>query len=182
MTPPAEANATRSRSLILAALFFIVLANGAATQFVAQALDYRPGLGAPLFGQIYPPWAWLVWRAEFERDHPRPFRLASAGILAAVSAGMLGLFYGGGAGGRAARRYEGVHGTAHWASRAEIEDPGSCLAGKSWPRRLCRRLARQTRPASLSPAQRARAHRRHRADPKRQRRRPCRSDASLLAS
>jgi type IV secretion system protein VirD4 len=124
MTPPAEASATRSRSLILAALCLIVLANGAATQLVARALDYRSALGAPLFGQIYPPWAWLVWRSEFERDHPRPFRLASAGLLAAVSAGMLGLFYGGGVGGRAARRYEGVHGTAHWASRTEIEDSG----------------------------------------------------------
>ena len=111
------------RSLIVGIALAVVISNGIATQFVAHAFAYHPALGLPIAGSIYPPWNWIVWRGKFEKAHPRPFRLVNAGLSLAGSVGLLGLLYEGGFGGQR-QRHDGVHGTAHWASRDEIENSG----------------------------------------------------------
>jgi type IV secretion system protein VirD4 len=56
--------------IIAAALLAALLANVAATQFVAWRLAYHPALGAPLIGRVYPPWTWIAWQAHFPGAGP----------------------------------------------------------------------------------------------------------------
>src|SRR5258708_1133643 len=105
-------------------IVFVAGLNTATTQYIASQFAYHPALGAPLAGHVYPPWEWLIWKAQFGEAYPRIFRLTSAGVLFTTAVALLGLVFSGAAGGRRAQRYEGVHGTAHWASRAEIDATG----------------------------------------------------------
>jgi type IV secretion system protein VirD4 len=109
---------------LLAAFAILLSANMASTQFVAARLHYHPALGRPLIGPIFRPWAWLAWKTRFESAAPSVFRqlhlLQSAGV-----AGVLLLLLAASVSGiRRAKRHEGVHGTAHWATRKEIERTG----------------------------------------------------------
>jgi type IV secretion system protein VirD4 len=121
----AEAPAPRRRSLAAALILALPLAFSiGATQFIAARLGHHPALGRPVLGPLYVPWGWLSWHARFRRSAPQSFALvhAAAGMLgiAGSLAGLLAL----GLRGRTAQRHEGVHGTAHWGTRAEIEATG----------------------------------------------------------
>ncbi len=130
MTVAASRAGPRSRLRIAAILIVcLVAANAAATQFVARSLAYHEALGKPAAGPFYWPWSWLIWRQRFAQTYPRPFRLANAGLAVTISAALLGLSYSGAFDGRNAKRHDGVHGTAHWATPAEIEATG--LLGKN---------------------------------------------------
>ncbi len=107
--------------IVLGLLIVVVALNIAATQYVAMKFAYHPALGSPLIGHIYPPWDWLVWKIQFEARAPQLFHTVSAGLFLSLTLGLLGLML---AGGRRAERHEGIHGTAHWASRMEIEATG----------------------------------------------------------
>jgi type IV secretion system protein VirD4 len=107
--------------IAVAAVIFILAVNSAATQFAADRLSYHPALGAPWAGKVYAPWAWIGWRAQFYDQARATFDLVAAGFGAAGVLASLALMFTVGLQGRSARRHEGVHGTAHWASRAEIE-------------------------------------------------------------
>jgi type IV secretion system protein VirD4 len=101
-----------------------LLCSSAATQFIASRLGYHPALGTPFVGQLYPPWAWLSWNARYRKQMPAVFAPVHAaggamGMIAAL-ASLLALS----SRGRTAERHEGVHGTAHWAERVEIEASG----------------------------------------------------------
>ncbi len=109
---------------ILAGLAGVLAANSAATQFVAYRLSYHPALGIPWTGNFYAPWAWIGWRAQFYDSARSTFDLVYAGFGGMGVMVSLVLLFTVGLQGRSARRHEGVHGTAHWASRPEIEATG----------------------------------------------------------
>jgi type IV secretion system protein VirD4 len=109
---------------IAVACLIALLLSSAATQLIAWRLSYHPALGKPLMGQLYPPWAWLSWNARYRKQMPAVFAPVHAacgalGMIAAL-ASLLAL----GSRGRTAERHEGIHGTAHWAERGEIEASG----------------------------------------------------------
>ncbi len=125
MIPAYETPRRRHVALIaVAAVIFILAVNSAATQFAAHRLSYHPALGAPWAGKVYAPWAWIGWRAQFYDQARTTFDLVTAGFGAAGVMASLALMFTVGLQGRSAKRHEGVHGTAHWASRAEIEATG----------------------------------------------------------
>nr|WP_251134142.1 type IV secretory system conjugative DNA transfer family protein [Rhodomicrobium sp. Az07] len=109
------------KALAIAVLIGLVVLNSAATQYVASRFAYHPALGAPLIGHLYPPWEWLIWQHKFGGQAHSVFRTVSAGMALALSCGLFGLLA---LSGRNAERHEGIHGTAHWASRTEIEATG----------------------------------------------------------
>ena len=166
------------KALAIAVLIGLAVLNSAATQYVASGspitlllahlssvMSIRPGSGC-LAAQ--------VWRPRPQRVQDRlgwhgP-RSLSCGLFAFLALS-----------GRNAERHEGIHGTAHWASQAEIEATGllpkgegaakaSMSAAGATPQRLF--IICATMAPSMSPPSRRRA---------RQRRRPCGADASLLA-
>ena len=126
MTPAKRKARPNNPLLILAfsAATLLVAANGAATQHLAWRSRYHPALGQPWFGHVYAPWAWIGWRDKLSPADRRMFDAASsamagAGALTALAA-LLALSWRE----RRALRHDDVHGTAHWASRAEIEATG----------------------------------------------------------
>jgi type IV secretion system protein VirD4 len=126
MTPetpkPARWRRMAQGCVILAAL--AAVANVAATQYLAQRFGYHRALGAPWFGHVYAPWAWLEWRARFYAAHRAAFdyvaALFSLGAVLAAALALAVISWRE----RRAQRHDDVHGTAHWASRAEIEATG----------------------------------------------------------
>jgi type IV secretion system protein VirD4 len=109
------------KALAIAVLIGLVVLNSAATQYIASRFAYHPALGAPLIGHLYPPWEWLIWQHKFGGQAHSVFRTVSAGMALALSCGLFGLLA---LSGPNAERHEGIHGTAHWASQAEIEATG----------------------------------------------------------
>jgi type IV secretion system protein VirD4 len=100
------------------------MANVASTQFVAYHLYYHPALGQPLLAHLYRPWAWMAWKSQFADSAPSVFRELHAAQSAGLALGLLLLLAASSFGIRRAKRHEGVHGTAHWATRTEISSTG----------------------------------------------------------
>lgn len=120
-------NKTISWNIINFVVFLaLVLAiNVWATQYVAKSFGYDRALGNSLYG-IYNPFAWIVWSSDFSHtlENGEFFKwlfVKVAFMLLAVLAifGFGKLFFG-----RKARSYDDVHGSAHWATRDEIENMG----------------------------------------------------------
>lgn len=102
----------------------LVMICGVTTQYIAWRFHYHPALGAPWLGRLYAPWAWFAWQAAYY-DHARDlFNVVYVGFLAAVGGSFIGYSLLLGLLTRRARRHEGVHGTAHWASAAEVQASG----------------------------------------------------------
>jgi hypothetical protein len=124
------------KRILLVSIFSLVVIGAtlmASTQYVASQLGYHRHLGAPagrLAGvPVYRPWAWLEWEERMRRFAPRVFATASlvtygamAGVLVPIVA--LAFLRGGGARGSTS------HGSARWASTAELRD-GGMLGGKA---------------------------------------------------
>src|SRR6516225_9514765 len=109
---------------LAAALLVLTIANVASTQFLAYRLHYQPALGQPLVAHIYRPWSWVRWKSQFAENAPSVFRELHAAQSAGLALGLLLLLAASSFGIRRAKRHEGVHGTAHWATRAEIAATG----------------------------------------------------------
>ncbi len=115
-------------SRIIAATAAIAVAGLAlssfATQYLAAQFGYHPSLGDPWIGQWYAPWAWIGWYGRWHATAPSAFVLFDAGLGLTGIAASLGALLALGMQGRSAQRHEGIHGTAHWASAAEIKATG----------------------------------------------------------
>ncbi len=115
-------------SRIIAATAAIAVAGLAlssfATQYLAAQFGYHPSLGDPWIGQWYAPWAWIDWYVRWHATAPSAFVLFDAGLGLTGIAASLGALLALGMQGRSAQRHEGIHGTAHWASAAEIKATG----------------------------------------------------------
>ena len=128
------------------ALLGLTLLSGLASQFVAWRFGFHPALGEPWFGRIYAPWSWIVWQTQFHASGPRTFQMLHAGMGLFGAMAAAGALFHLSARSRKAERHEGIHGTAHWASEAEIEATG-LLGGKGV---YVGRLVRRQRAAALS--------------------------------
>jgi len=109
--------------VVLTAL--VMAANAVATQYLAQRFGYHQALGAPWFGHVYAPWAWLDWRARFYAPANRAAfdRVGAAFSLGAALAALAALAVLSWRE-RRAQRHDDVHGTAHWATFEEIQATG----------------------------------------------------------
>ena len=113
----------KTNRAMLAAVFLglAVAINAVATQYLAARLGYSPALGPALFGYVYAPWDWLIWHQKFASAAPQVFQPVPA-CVTLVS--LVALFGALALTGRKPERHDGIHGTAHWASRVEIEATG----------------------------------------------------------
>ena len=94
------------------------------TQYLAVKFSQHPALGDPLGMGIYPPWKWAVWSYAWYDADPHTIKPALS-LFNTGCAALLSVF---GVGVLLARRKlssdESLHGTAHWATRQEIEASG----------------------------------------------------------
>ena len=120
-------------SAVFVGLLLLVLVNIGATQFIAFRLEYQPALGHPLLHyqlhSVYQPFAWAPWLLRYGSSADPRIRLpllSGALIVVAGAAGAVILVYGMNL--RRARRLsantEDLHGSARWATPADIEATG----------------------------------------------------------
>lgn len=102
---------------------YVVGLNFAITQWVAYRLHYHEALGRAVFDLAYQPFAWVSWLRW--REHAE-LTFAVATLCAGVGT-IIGIFvlkYWYGKKNRSAKQHAGLHGTAHWATKPEIEQAG----------------------------------------------------------
>ncbi len=110
--------------MIIAGYGVAVLLNLGATQYIAARFDFDGGLGVPLLGSLYSPFSWVEWSADFYDADPAGFQTVWIVIsVIFLSFSLFALLYNG-IFNRSAAGHEGVHGTAHWASKKEVEEAG----------------------------------------------------------
>ena len=120
-------------SAMFVGMLLLVLVNIGATQFVAYRLEYQPALGSPLLRyqlhSIYQPFSWAPWLLRYGSSADPRIRLpllSGALIVVAGAAVAVILVYGMNL--RRARRLsantEDLHGSARWATPADIEATG----------------------------------------------------------
>ena len=113
----------------------VMLALGAmwaATELSAARFAYQHALGSPLLPHVYAPWDGLLWAIKFRQvADPRVqavlllfWRIAGIGGAFAL---LLALIIGARWAGKAQRRTD-AHGSAHWASPAEVHKTGLLAA------------------------------------------------------
>ena len=112
----------KTRAIAFACLLMGIAAiNSICTQFVAGRLAYHPALGAPLFGQIYNPFAWWQWLREFYSYAPSTYGYAflifAVGFLLSIVICRLYIGFKT----RSSRKHEGTHGTARFAAIEDVE-------------------------------------------------------------
>ena len=102
------------------------------TQTIAYKLRYHPGLGSRVFSHVYWPWGGLLWSHEpWAAAAPLAFH---AGLMATVGAACFGLGFMALIGSRKKPiRHEDVHGTARFATEAEVRSSGLLPEDKSAP-------------------------------------------------
>lgn len=102
----------------------IAAVNGFCTQYIAGKFQYHPALGEPLFGSIYQPFAWWDWLFKYYRNAAESFNYAFIGFALGVMVALIAYVLYVGFSTRSARRYDGVHGTAHFATYEEVQETG----------------------------------------------------------
>ncbi|MEB2158955.1 type IV secretory system conjugative DNA transfer family protein [Xanthomonas campestris pv. campestris] len=105
-------------------LLYFGFASSVCTQWAASRMAYHPALGEAIVGHIYKPWAWLSWQYDFYRGASETFNYLYLGFLLAVGCGFLGYVVICSLMVRRITQHDDVHGTAHWATREEIERSG----------------------------------------------------------
>lgn len=117
--------------------WFVLLALAAglqsATQYVAGVFHAHPALGAHL-GPMYAPWCIVLWALRWYRRDPGLFLHAGSLGLVVSSASLLGLGLVYRIMSNSARQYQFLHGSARWASRADIEAAGLLPRRTFWQR------------------------------------------------
>lgn len=108
----------------------LIAINSLCTQFVAARLHYHPSLGQPFLGTLYQPFAWWGWLFSFYRyaepTYNYAFILFAVGVLVAMLSYVLYVGFAT----RSVRKTEGLHGTAHFASFADVQASGLLPEGK----------------------------------------------------
>lgn len=109
---------------VVGLIIIFTIANGGATQYVAQMFSYSDGLGSPLFGHIYQPFAWVKWSWAYQNYYPEQFKRLYMVLIfvffCVFTIFMIFRFIGM----RRLKTHEGVHGTAHWATTEEVKNTG----------------------------------------------------------
>jgi type IV secretion system protein VirD4 len=120
-----RSKASSKPRLVALASFFgsVLMVNMALTQWVASRLSYHPALGHRWFFGLYQPFAWFGWQRWYD-NASSTFNIAYLAILIAMMVGITTIVLVLGRATRSARQHAGLHGTAHWASKAEIRAAG----------------------------------------------------------
>ncbi len=108
-------------------LFFLLAVtslNAGITQYLAAQWGYQKALGHPLWNYFYNPFAWNIWQFyHYKQAKPWFDRMdiLSAGgyVLILLIAALIQGFSN-----RRPTTHDGLHGTAHWAVRKEVERTG----------------------------------------------------------
>jgi type IV secretion system protein VirD4 len=99
----------------LSCLFLYVLAaNIATTQYVADHFGHHPLLGAPLFADVYSPFAWFHWQQQYLSSSRTFFLHVYVGYLLAMGLGLLAYVITMGLVTRSSRIHATSHGSAHF--------------------------------------------------------------------
>lgn len=94
------------------------------TQYLAREFNYSDLLGGHIQNGFYYPWMWIKWVANWWTEYPELSKKALLICTAsfAFSFSLFALLRV--ALGRRSKGVEGLHGTARWAKKEEIEDAG----------------------------------------------------------
>lgn len=122
-----DKNSSAAKARILGGVLLVLAlaaTNSICTQFVAERLQYHPSLGQPLFGTLYQPFAWWGWMFRFYRYAEHAFNFAfiifALGVLVSMVAYVLYVGFST----RSARKNEGLHGTARFATLEDVMKTG----------------------------------------------------------
>lgn len=119
----------------LVLITYLAMSSLAITQWLGYRFEHQPILGARgLFG-LYAPWKWLAWTWLYYRAAPTLFGVAALCFAISGLAGVFVYAFLVGHYQRNLKAYDGVHGTAHWATETEIEDSGLLPRAVGWPKR-----------------------------------------------
>ncbi|QGZ94949.1 type IV secretory system conjugative DNA transfer family protein [Terricaulis silvestris] len=124
------------RAIVIIAISIGVCVLGAslATQFIADAFNAQPALGAPLFSlngvKVYAPWSVFSWTERWSDNFPKPFAIARLIVLLGFIAGVViaALAFN-------VKRSLPTFGEQAWAKFADLEDADlfdqtGCVLGK----------------------------------------------------
>lgn len=103
---------------------YLVIVCQVITQVLAHKFGNQPALGQPGAMGLYGPFSWISWAWKFYRSAPPIFGAAGIAFAVAMTVGFLSYAIFVGFYTRAMKKYDGVHGTAHWATEAEIRASG----------------------------------------------------------
>ncbi|HGC8067032.1 TPA: type IV secretory system conjugative DNA transfer family protein [Yersinia enterocolitica] len=127
MSEKKDKNSSIGKLRIIGGLYlvlFIIGINSVCTQFVAQRLSYHPALGKPLFGQLYEPFGWWSWLFRFYDSAPTTYNYAFVIFAVGVMVAMVTYVLVIGFKSRSSRQHDDIHGTAHFATMAELKETG----------------------------------------------------------
>jgi type IV secretory pathway TraG/TraD family ATPase VirD4 len=112
----------KGRGLLYASLTIaaLVASSAAITQYAAHRLNYHPALGRPLIGHAYAPWMWFEWQWTYYRTARATWAICYTAFFLTFMVIMLAFVFTRGSK-RSAKKQEGIYGTAHWATKKEIE-------------------------------------------------------------
>jgi type IV secretion system protein VirD4 len=107
---------------IFLVFFLLTVISLIATQYLADIFNYSPALGNRLYDNYYNPYSWIVWSINYTNSYPdvfKPFFMVMSGVIAAVFSVFIVIRL---VALRKSKKYDSVHGTAHWASYNEIKE------------------------------------------------------------
>lgn len=126
-----EQSSTRTRAIGVSFLILLIIGvNSICTQFVAERLAYSPALGDALVSKFYNPFAWWEWFRHFYGYAPTTYHYAFLIFLVGVVLSFLAFRLYIGLKMNSSRKNEGSHGTAHFATAAEVKNSGLLPAKK----------------------------------------------------
>jgi len=125
-----ESAAKNKRIVGLLTIIFLVGGFQVATQYFAHKFNYQPQLGVHL-NTIYEPWAILIWADKWYGQYPAIFDLsASIGVLFS-GIGLILVLIIKMVLANSSRTNQGLHGSARWAERIDIEKAGLLTTSKN---------------------------------------------------
>lgn len=119
----------KSRFSILASGFLLyiallIVANMITTQYIARSFNYQLALGKPIIGHLYSPHMWIVWAIKYgdiyREFFKKVFWLFGFSILFSTFFYVFFKIFAA----RKMKMYDNVHGSAHFATKNEIEKMG----------------------------------------------------------
>lgn len=101
---------------------YLLLSNLYATQYLAERLESNFHLGNHLWRDYYAPFNWFIWMFQYGNNAPKLFTMVEVSLGVAMGFGFIFYALVNGLTNRKPKLHHGIHGTAHWASEAEIRD------------------------------------------------------------
>ncbi len=110
----------KNRLIQIMAIFFILGGIQAATQYFAHAFQYHPQLGVHFFN-LYTPWSIVEWWHKWHLQYPDIFRQSAGVGIIFSSAGLILTLILKMVADNTARPNKSLHGSARWATKADIQ-------------------------------------------------------------